>query len=90
MLENETHEHGEILTRLFTSAEGCGYSKIACKEDPPYLSLRQVIYPSPSHWSGQGVHSSQLANLKQIATRRRGKEEGVSGGCCSRNQSKMD
>ena len=49
-------------------------------EDPPYLSLTQVMYLSPSHWSGQGAHSSPLANLKQIVTGRREKEEGVAGG----------
>ena len=27
VLENETHEHRKISTRLFTSAEGCRYSK---------------------------------------------------------------
>ena len=48
------------------------------RKDPPYLSLTQVMYLSPSHWSGQGTHSSQLANLKQIVTGRRGKEEGRS------------
>ena len=31
--ENETHEHGENSTRLFTSAEGHGYSKSTCKEE---------------------------------------------------------
>ena len=44
----------------------------------PYLSLIQVLYLSPFHRSGQGAHSSQLANLKQIVTGRRGKEEGRS------------
>ena len=42
------------------------------------LPLMQV---SPSHWSGVGTHPSQLANLQQIVTWRRGKggsEEGVS------------
>ena len=29
------------------------------RQDPPYLYLMQVIYLSPSHWSGQGAHSSQ-------------------------------
>ena len=43
-----------------------------------YLSLMQVMSLSPSHGSGQGAHSSWLANLKQIVTGRRGKEE---GGC---------
>ena len=33
VLKNETHEHGEISTRLFTSAEGCGYSKSMRKEE---------------------------------------------------------
>ena len=47
------------------------------RKDPPYLSLVQVMYLSPSHWSGQGAHSSWLANLKQIVTGRRGKEERV-------------
>ena len=49
------------------------------RKDPPCLSLTQVRYLSPSHWSGQGAHSSHLVNLKQIVTGRRGKEEeGVS------------
>ena len=78
--ENETHEHREISTRLFTSAEGHAQRR----KHPPYLlSLTQVMYLSPSHWSGQSAHSSGLANLKQIVTGRRGKEgealqEGIS------------
>ena len=48
------------------------------RKDPPYLSLMQVMYLSLSHWSDQGVHSSRLANLKQIVTGGRGKEEGES------------
>ena len=51
------------------------------RKDPSYLSLTQVVYLSPSHWSGHGAHSSWLANLKQIVTGKRGKrgwEEGVS------------
>ena len=53
----------------------------SCKKEgrPPYLSLMKVVYLPPSHWSGQGAHSSQLANLKQVVTGRRGKEGG--GGC---------
>ena len=50
------------------------------RKDPLYLSLTQVMYLSPSHRSGQGAHSSPLANLKQIVTGRRGKEE--QGGEC--------
>ena len=78
VLKNETHEHGEISTRLFTSVEGCGTPKSTHTEQRtlPYLSLIKVIYLSPSHWSGQGAHSSWLANLKQIVTGKRGKEEG--------------
>lgn len=52
--------------------------RVQRSKDPPYLSLTQVMGLSPSHRSGQGAHSSRLANLKQIVTRRRGK--GV-GGC---------
>ena len=48
------------------------------RKDPPCLSLMQVIYLSPSHWSGKGAHSSQLANLRQIVAGRRGKD---GGGC---------
>ena len=62
--KKEAHERGEILTRLFTSAEGCGFSKSPRAEQRtlPYLSPRQVMHLSPSRWSGQGAHSSQLAN----------------------------
>ena len=77
MSESETHEHGEISTRLFTSAEG------------HYLSLTQVVYLSPSHWSGQGAYSSGLANLQQIVTGRRGKE-GSGGGGLRRSRNKME
>ena len=91
MSENETHGHGETLIRLFTSAEGHGYSKSVCKEDPPYLSLMQVMYLSPSHWSGQGAHSSRLSNLKQIVAGRRGKGEvGSQEGVSAKNWNKME
>ena len=33
VLKNETHEHGEISTRLFPSAEGHGCSKSTRKEE---------------------------------------------------------
>ena len=76
--ENEAHDHGEILTRVFTSAEGAGAQKAAPRrKDSPSLSLMQVMDLSPSHGSGQGAHSSRWANLKQIVTGRRGKEEGA-------------
>ena len=61
------------------------------RKDTPYLSLEQVMMsPSSSHLSGQGAHSSQLANLKRIVTGRRRKEEGVAGGRFSWNRSKME
>ena len=70
MSENETHEHGEISTRLFTSAEGQVLKKcMQRRKDPPYLSLRQAMYLSPSHWSGWLIRNK--------ATGRRGKEGGV-------------
>ena len=79
VLENKTHEHREISTRLFTFAEGRGYSKSTCKEEKTLpIYPKQVMYLSPSHWLGQGAHSSRLANLKQIVPGRRGKEEGGS------------
>ena len=58
--------------------KGAGTPKSAHAEQRtlPYLSLMQVMHLSPFHWSGQGAHSSPLANLKQIVTGRRGKEEG--------------
>ena len=52
----------------------------------PYLSLTQVTYLSPSHRSGQGAHSSRLANLKQIDIG----EEGSGGVAGRRNRSKME
>ena len=51
------------------------------REDPSHSPPAQVVSLSPSHGSGQGAHSSRLANLKQIVPGRRGKrgmEEGVS------------
>ena len=48
----------------------------------------QVMYLSPSHWSGQGAHSSQLANLKQNVTGRRGREEGSQEGVPAETRAK--
>ena len=61
------------------------------KEDPPlpYLSLTQAVYLFPSHWLGWGTHSSQLANLKQIVTGRRGKEGGR-GRCLRQSRNKLE
>ena len=45
----------------------------------PYLSLMQVIYMSPSHWSGQGAHSSWLANWNKLLLGKEVKRKGVAG-----------
>ena len=68
------------------------------RKDPPCLSLTRVMYLSPSHGSGQGAHSSWMADLKQTVTGRRRKEDwgggggggGVTGRCFSQNRSKME
>jgi len=71
--------------------KGAGAQKPrAKKKRPSHVSLTQGMHLPPSHGSGQGAHFSRVANLKQIVTGRRGKEEGVTGGCFSRNQSKME
>ena len=79
--ESKTRKHREILTRLLTSAEGCKCSKkhVQRRKTPIFIPNTGGI-SVPFHWSGQGAHSSLLANLKQIVTGRRGKEEG--GGEC--------
>ena len=78
VLKNETHEQGETATSSLLVQKGAGTPKSARAEQRPlpYLSLTQVMCLSPSHWSGQGAHSSQFADLKQIVTGRRGKEDG--------------
>ena len=90
MSENETHEQEEISIRLFTSAEGHRCSKSTCSEQRtlPYLSLMQVIYLSPSHWSGQGAHSSWLANWKKLLLQKEVKRKGVSGGSSAKTRAK--
>ena len=85
--ENYTHEH----KALYLCKRVRVLKKHAQRKDSPYLSLMQVMYLSPSHWSGQVTHSSWLANLKEIVTGRRGKGEvWVAGRCFSQNQSKME
>ena len=65
---------GSLLLQKGANAE----KALSKKEDPPpHLSLTQVVYLPPSHWSGQGTHSSQSATLKQIVTGRR--EKGARG-----------
>ena len=87
--ESKTHEHREISTRLFTSAEGCKCSlsmtsrqssKQEWRRKNPPLSPMRAVHLSLSHGSGQGAHSSLLANLKQIVPWRRGNEGGVEEG----------
>ena len=70
-MDKEKSRQGSLLLQM-----GGGSPKSVCTEQRtlPYLSLIQVLYLSPFHRSGQGAHSSQLANLKQIVTGRRGKE----------------
>ena len=70
--------------------KGSGAQKARTKrKDPPYLSLTQAVYLSPSHWSGQGTHSSRLAHLKQTVAGKRKKEERVTGGGCG-NRTEME
>ena len=89
VLENETHEHGEISTRLFCRRAWVLKKHAQRRKDPPYLFLMQVMYLSPFHWSGQGTHSSRLANLKQIVTGEEG-GGGVTGSHFSGNWGKME
>ena len=80
--ESETHEHGKISTRLF-----CRRARVLQKhtrrgKDPPYLPLMQVMYLSPSHWSGQASPSARLANWNKLLlgdeVKRTGLQEGIS------------
>ena len=49
VLKNGTHEHGEISTKLFTSAEGRGYSNKPALQtkDPPLLIPNAGDLPVP-------------------------------------------
>ena len=49
-------------------------------EDPPYLSLTQVMYLSPSHWSGQGARPSWLASWNELLLGEEEKRRGLQGG----------
>ena len=59
------------------------------RKDPPYLSLTQVVYLSPPHWSSQGTHSSRLANWNKLLLGEEGKRRGLQK-CLSWNRSKME
>jgi len=52
------------------------------KKRSPSLSLMQGEYLSPFHWSGQGAHSSWLANWNKLLVgeegKRMGSQEGIS------------
>ena len=54
--ENETHEHGEISTRLFTSAEGRRYPKKCTLQtkDPPLFIPNAGDVPVPFPWVRSG------------------------------------
>ena len=65
---------------FFFSRQGSLLLQKGARKDPPYLSLTQLMNLSPPHWSGQGAHSFQLANLKQIVTGRRGTGGSEEGG----------
>ena len=73
-MTRERSQQGSLLLQ-----KGTDTPKSAQAEQRTLLSLflTQVIYLSPSHWSGQGPHSSRLANLKQTVT---GGEEGKGRG----------
>lgn len=90
--ENETHAHGELSTRPLPCAEARGCSKGAAprRKAPPCCPLTQAMDRSPCGGSGQGVHSSRLAHLKQIVTGRRREEERGAGGRFGENQGKME
>ena len=84
MSESETHEHGEISTRLFTSAEGCKCSESMQEEDRTSLFIPNaggISVPFPLVRSGRTffAHSSWLANLKQIVSGKRGRQGGWEG-----------
>lgn len=80
-MNTERSRQGSLLLQ-----KGAGTPKSVRAEQRtlPYLSLTQVMYLSPSHGSGQGAHSSRLANLEQIVTGKIGKEEGGLAGLIQR------
>ena len=69
----DTWTQGDLDKALYMCRRAWVLKKHVQRKDPPYLSLTQVMYLSTYRWSAQGTHSSQLANLKQIVTGRRGK-----------------
>ena len=56
---------------------------------PPLFISNTGSVSLPLHLLGWGTHSSQLANLKQIVTGRRGKEGGR-GRCLRQSRNKME
>ena len=88
---SETCGQGEISTRLFTSAEGHGYSKkhaLRTKDSPLFIpNTGDLPVPFPLVRSGRTLFP---VGLKQIVAGKRGKEERGRRGCFSQNQSKME
>jgi len=51
---------GDLDTALYFCRRARVLKKgVQRRKDPPYLSLTRVTFLSPSHWSGQGAHSSR-------------------------------
>ena len=55
-MNTERSRQGSLLLQKGASAQRVCRKKT----EPPYLSLTQVVYLFPSHWSGQGAHSSHI------------------------------
>lgn len=62
--------------------KGSGTQKVHAKKKRPSLFIPNAgDVPVSTHWSGQGAHSSRLANLKLLLGeegKRRGSQEGIS------------
>ena len=66
--------------------KGASAQKTCVRKKDPCLPLTQVVCLSPSHWSGQGARSSQLAKLKQTYWEKCG---GAGGGVVQRKVAQM-
>ena len=76
--KNETHAHGETLTRFLTSAEGHRHSKKCTRQtkDPPLFLPNAGDAPVPFPWVRSGRTFFPVGSLKQIVAGKRGKQEG--------------
>lgn len=71
--ESETREHGEMVTRLFASAQGCGTQKAHARKPRPSRFIPDPgDAPVPFPGSGQGAHTPLLGE--------EGKRRGLAGG----------